>query len=136
MENCQRSFIINGLDESKRDVDSVLEIVHAADNISLLPCDIKSFTCIERQSNVNNKPRTICVTLITGRRQLRSDIINAAPKLCKSTDPQMKGIFINPDRTKGEQKRDFNLQSKLRRIKAAGEQDLCIHKGKMVIKGN
>ena len=133
---CQRSFIITGLDESKTDVDSVLEIVQVVDNIPLLPCDVESFTCIGRQSSANKKPRPVRVSLITGRRQLRSDIINAAPKLRKSTDPQMKGILINPDRTNDEQKRDFDLRSELRRRKVAGEQDLYIRMGKVVIKGN
>ena len=74
METCQRSFIITGLDEFKIDVDLVLEIVQALDNISLLPCDVESFTHIGRQSKANNKPRPVHVTLVTERRQLRSDI--------------------------------------------------------------
>ena len=107
----KRSFVINDLDENlSTDVDPVL-----ADNIPLLSADIEAFSYIGSANKEINKPRPVRVTLHQSHRRLRNDIKRAAPKLRKSIDPRMKKVFINPDKTRYEQKQYYNLCNELRR---------------------
>ncbi len=134
-EVIQRSFIVSGLPETKdkSDIENIIELVHvAAPIIPLWPADIESAVRLGSADKVKDKIRPVKVTLTAGRKQIRNDIIRAATNLRKSSEKRFEKTFINPDKTREEQKEDYNLRCELRKRKAAGEKNLQIRNNKIV----
>ncbi len=129
-----RSLIISGVAEeaNSKDLDSVLDLVHAAASVPLLPADIESLSRLGKQQP--SHPRLLRVVLNAGSKHFRNEIVSKSQSLRKSTDPSMKKIFINPDKTKSALKEEYELRCELRRRRSAGEEHLFIKNGEIVHK--
>ncbi len=63
------------------------------------------------------------------------DVLKAAKRLRDSADPAVKAsVFINPDLTKLERREQYELRNELKRRKAAGEANLIIRGGAVVVR--
>jgi hypothetical protein len=109
-------------------------VVHAATSIPLLPSDIENASRLGKAGNTNGRPRILRLILKPAQKKMRNDIISNASSLRRSTDPTLKEVYINADKSRAAQKADYEARCELRRRKAAGENNLVIKDGKVITK--
>ena len=89
---------------------------------------------ITRLGRLKEKVRPIRICLDSeNSKQL---VLSAAKKLRNSPEESAKRIYIDPDLTQTERKRNFELRQELRKRRNEGEENIVIYAGKIVKKSN
>ena len=130
------TLVVSGLPErhDKDDTEAVLDVIHAVSSVPLLPANIKSLTRLGSAANSTGNPRLLRFVIKSPHKHMRNDIIIKALSLRNSTDPLLKTIYINADKSKAVLKAEYDTRCELRRRIAASETNFVIKVGKIVIK--
>lgn len=135
-ETLSRSLVISGLPErdDTADMDAALDVIHSATSVPLLPADIEHLNRLGSAERSKGRPRLLRIVLKASEKNLRNKIISKATSLRSSTDPILKNVYINADKSRSALRADYELRCELRRRKAAGEPNITIKNGKIVDK--
>lgn len=135
-DTLSRSLIISGLPERNdvQDMAIALDAIHSATSVPLLSADVEHLSRLGSTENPNGRPRLLRIVLKPTQKHMRNNIVSKATSLRKSTDPILKNVYVNADKSRAALKEEYETRCELRRRKATGEINLAIKNGKIVEK--
>jgi hypothetical protein len=119
-------------EESEDTTGLVTELI--TEGLGLDSIKIGSAKRVPEKRRDDGKPRIIIVAM--DDKEDKHEVLKASKKLRESTKQEWKKVYINPDLTKLQREKDFQLRQELKRRKEAGEKDLIIKSGRIIMKDN
>ena len=87
---------------------------------------------IPEKRTEGGKPRIIVAEL--REKEQKFTVLKSSKKLRDTQNPMWKNVYVNPDMTKQQRHKDFQLRQELKRRREEGENDLIIRNGVIIQK--